>query len=380
MRALPGGRPPPVTQCPRQCVPQQRVRTAWTHATDEMPRRIAPLLAALAVASASEQTYAQTCTAPRIVIGCWQLLERHNDPALAVETLLAYVRAGFTHFDTADIYGASESLLGEAKRRLPDQQPIIHTKYVTQDAGLENARSVNGKSRATLQQVPDLVAFHWWDYSDSRFVDAARHLMALRDEGSLNHIGACNFDVPHLQRLVEAGIPLVSNQVQYSILDRRPENGMLDYAAKHHIQLACFGAVGGGWLSDKWLGVDKPPRQVSTVSMRMYRRSLEAWSGGNWQLFQELLSTMRSVADAHEGGTIAAVAIAWVQFQLARPRANGSDGPGGWVILGVRDTSHLVEHVQTRDMMLSEEDDARIAAVLAKGHTPVGDIWSVERG
>ena len=80
-------------------------------------------LAVLAVAaSASGQASTQTCTAPRIVIGCWQLLERHDDPELAVETLLAYVRAGFTHFDTADIYGASESLLGEAKRRLPDQQ------------------------------------------------------------------------------------------------------------------------------------------------------------------------------------------------------------------------------------------------------------------
>lgn len=339
-------------------------------------------LAVLAVAaSASGQASTQTCTAPRIVIGCWQLLERHNDPELAVETLLAYVRAGFTHFDTADIYGASESLLGEARRRLPDQQaPIIHTKYVTQDAGAKNARSINGKSRAALHQAPDLVAFHWWDYSDPRFVDAAQHLVTLRDEGSLNHIGACNFDVPHLRRLVQAEIPLVSNQVQYSLLDRRPENGMLDFAAQNRIQLACFGAVGGGWLSDKWLGAAAPPRQASTVSMRMYRRSLEAWSGGNWQLFQELLRTLRAIADAHEGGTIAAVAVAWVQFQLTRPRADGTPGPRGWVILGVRDTSHLEEHVRTKDLTLNDQEDSLIAAVLAKGHAPEGDIWSVERG
>ena len=71
--------------------------------------------------------------------------------------------------------------------------------------------------------------------------------------------------------------------------------------------------------------------------MRMYKSRLDAWTGGEWGLFQELLRTLRGIADAHET-TIANVAVAWVLHQL------GPDG--GWVILGVRDTQHLDEHKQ----------------------------------
>ena len=44
-------------------------------------------------------------------------------------------------------------------------------------------------------------------------------------------------------------------QVQYSLLDRRPENGMADYCALHDIQLLPYGTVAGGFLSDRYLGV-----------------------------------------------------------------------------------------------------------------------------
>jgi diketogulonate reductase-like aldo/keto reductase len=43
---------------------------------------------------------------------------------------------------------------------------------------------------------------------------AAQHLTRLRDEGNLKYVAACNFDLPHLKALVEAGVPIVSNQVQ----------------------------------------------------------------------------------------------------------------------------------------------------------------------
>ena len=91
---------------------------------------------------------------PRIVIGAWQLLERHRDESMAVETVKAYMAAGFEHFDTADIYGKSESLLGRAGAK------HIYTKYVTSDASEANARAVNAQSRTALGVVPSLVQFH----------------------------------------------------------------------------------------------------------------------------------------------------------------------------------------------------------------------------
>ena len=216
--------------------------------------------------------------------------------------------------------------------------------------------------------------FHWWDYSDGRFVEAARHLVTLQGEGLLKDVAACNFDVAHLRQLVDVGLPLVANQVQYSLLDRRPETGMLAYAREHGLRLATFGTVAGGWLSDRYLGAPRPSASEATaasVSMRMYRSHLDRWSRGDWKLFQELLRTLRAVADKHKA-TIANIAVAWVLHQLG-------DG-GGWVILGVRDTSHLDEHAALREVAIDAEDSARIGAVLAKGEPPRGAIWSFERG
>jgi aryl-alcohol dehydrogenase-like predicted oxidoreductase len=217
-----------------------------------------------------------------------------------------------------------------------------------------------------------------WDYSDGRFVDAAKHLVTLQGEGLLGEVAACNFDTPHLRTMVEAGVPIVANQVQYSLLDRRPETAMLAYAKAQGIRLATFGTVAGGLLSDKFL--NKPahwhPPGFKTVSMRMYRPHLDRWSGGDWNLFQELLRTLRAIADKHTHSdhvqTIATVASAWVLHQL------GPDG--GWVIIGVRDDSHLIEHKALRDLVLDADDAAKINEVLAKGVAPVGDIWSYERG
>lgn len=102
---------------------------------------------------------------PRIVIGCWQLLERTNDRSAAVTTLKAYTAAGFTAFDTADIYGESESILGRLRSELSADNtaavPKFFTKYVTQDATEEQARRVNAQSRNALGAVPDIVQFHW---------------------------------------------------------------------------------------------------------------------------------------------------------------------------------------------------------------------------
>ena len=76
-------------------------------------------------------------------------------------------------------------------------------------------------------------------------------------------------------------MPLI--QVQYSLIDLRPENGMLAFAKERHLKLACFGTVAGGWLSDRYYGLAAPPRQLSTVSMRMYKANLDRWD--SWALF-----------------------------------------------------------------------------------------------
>ena len=72
-----------------------------------------------------------------------------------------------------------------------------------------------------------------WDYGDKAYVGAARHLVTLRAEGLLGEVSACNFDTQRLRELVEHGIPVVSNQVQYSLLDRRPVCGVCPACVAH---------------------------------------------------------------------------------------------------------------------------------------------------
>ena len=82
-------------------------------------------------------------------------------------------------------------------------------------------------------------------------------------------------------------MPIVANQVQYSLLDRRPQTGMMDYAKEHGLRLAAFGTVAGGWLSDRFLGAPRPSAaeaKAHSVSMRMYRAHLDRWSRGDWAL------------------------------------------------------------------------------------------------
>ena len=87
------------------------------------------LLLTLLASAAAEEACAEPQSEPRIVIGCWQLLERHADESRAVDTLQAYFDAGFTAYDTADIYGRSETLIGMLRER--GRAPVVYTKYVT---------------------------------------------------------------------------------------------------------------------------------------------------------------------------------------------------------------------------------------------------------
>ena len=110
-----------------------------------------------------------------------------------------------------------------------------------------------------------------------------------------------------------------------------------------------------------------------TVSRRMYKASLDAWSRGDWALFQDLLAALRAVGDDLGGASVAAVAVAWVLDALDRTC-------GGSVVLGVRDAAHLADAAVARDLRLADAHRARVSAVLARGAPPVGDIWSRERG
>ena len=138
----------------------------------------------------------------------------------------------------------------------------------------------------------DLLQFHWWDYRDKRYLDALGHLADLQQEGKIRHLALTNFDTERLQLIVDRGIRIVSNQVQYSLIDRRPESRMASFCRDHGMSLLAYGTLLGGCLSEKYLGRPEPGRpELNTASLKKYKNMIDAWGG--WTLFQELLFSLK---------------------------------------------------------------------------------------
>ena len=194
--------------------------------------------------------------------------------------------------------------------------------------------------------------FHWWDYAVPGAIDAAAHLKDMRREGKIELLGGTNFDARHTRALLRAGIPLATMQVQYSLLDDRPEHGLVDVCRRHGIGLLCYGSVAGGFLSERWLGAAEPQGLLENRSLTKYKLVIDDFGG--WPLFQTLLATLKSVALRHDAD-IATVASAWV---LDRPQVAA-------VIVGARNGAHVVANARIMELRLDERDRAEIAAVRA---------------
>jgi aryl-alcohol dehydrogenase-like predicted oxidoreductase len=272
--------------------------------------------------------------------------------------------AGLTTWDLADHYGPAEDFIGEFRKQLAASRgnSALHemqafTKWVPYPGPMPRSvvdEAVSVSQRRMNTERLDLLQFHWWDYGDPNYLDALKHLAALRDEGRIRHLALTNFDTAHVERIVAEGIAVVSNQVQYSLVDLRPEVRMVELCQRLGVQLLTYGTLCGGLLSDRYLGRAEPGRtELDTVSLQKYKRMVDAWGG--WELFQRLLRALREVADKH-GVSIANVAVRTI---LDRPAVAG-------VIVGVRLglSNNLEDNARVFALRLDLEDNDHIAAVL----------------
>ena len=320
--------------------------------------------------------------APGYTISCllkggWQLAGGHGaiDPADAFADMDRFVDAGITTFDCADIYTGVESLIGGWLRRRAanDADPVqMHTKYVPDLDQLpthSRADVTSGIERSLTRlgvDCLDLVQLHWWDFGVPGYVEAAAWLNDMRREGKIRHLGLTNFDQRHLREIIAAGLPVVSHQVQYSVLDRRPAEGMAALCRDRGVGLLCYGALAGGFLSNRYLGSPAPSAPLENRSLVKYRLIIDEFGG--WDRFQILLTGLNAVATRHGAG-IGAVAIRWVLDQA---------GVSG-VIVGARHARHLDQIVEASTLALGSDDHAEIARLQAESSGPAGDVYELER-
>ena len=127
--------------------------------------------------------------------------------------------------------------------------------------------------------------------------------------------------------------------------------------------LLAYGTVCGGLLSDRYLGQPEPAiNSLNTASLRKYKQMIDAWGG--WGLFQQLLSTLRAVADKHS----ASIANVAVRYVLDRPAVAG-------VIVGARlgVAEHIADNARVFQIQLDDEDVQTIEGVLADSR----DLYSI---
>ena len=310
----------------------------------------------------------------RIINGMWQISGGHGviDPKNAISEMVKYHASGFTTWDMADIYGPAEEFLGEFRRRLEKKDletSTALTKFVPNPGPMTKSIVEHyideSKKRMNVESI-DLLQFHWWDYNDPSYLDALKNLEHLRDKGKIKHLGLTNFNTEKMKNILSNGTKLVSNQVQYSILDQRPEVMMVPFCQKNGIKLLSYGTLLGGFLSEKYLGASEPTRiEMDTSSLQKYKNMIDLWGG--WNLFQELLIVLNEIAQKHD----ASIANIATRFILDRPAVAG-------VIIGTRlgISEHRCDNSKVFRVSLDDSDYSKIKSITVKSNdlfTTIGD-------
>jgi aryl-alcohol dehydrogenase-like predicted oxidoreductase len=312
----------------------------------------------------------------RIIKGGWHLAGGHGtiDAAAAQRDMAAFVDAGITTFDCANIYTGVEQLIGDFRRNYPEhgKRVQIFTKFVPDLADLPTVdrryvESVIDRSlsRLGVEQI-DAVQFHWWDYAVPRYVETALELERLRRAGKIGRVSVTNFDTPRLKEMVDAGVPVASHQLQYSLIDSRPELHMVDYCQANGIALLCYGTVAGGFLSERWLTREEPCEPLANRSLVKYKLIIDDFGG--WGRLQTLLGALQKIAGRHETD-IASVATRAILDRRGVTAA----------IVGATSAVHLPAHTKIGNLVLSDADRSVLAESLQPNTGPLGDVYTLER-
>jgi len=289
-------------------------------------------------------------------IGTWQAGSRMWGTSAAEEAINAIVEAlssGLNFIDTAEIYGwgRSEVLVGEALRRYGSSDVLVATKIAGCNArpGQIVKRAEASRRRLGVDAI-GLYQLHW---PPSIYTDECRivwELESLVDKGIVHMIGVCNYDWDELEKLLYCTRKheIVSDQVEYSLVQRAPERRLFETLRKHGMTLIGWGTLAKGALAGK--------TRVDNIA-RLLDPSFYA-AAKNW----ELQEAIREIAEKH-GVSRAAVAIRWSIEKGAVP------------LVGLRRRKHVKSLIEALTFSLTSEELDRLDRItkryLGRGFTRV---------
>jgi aryl-alcohol dehydrogenase-like predicted oxidoreductase len=293
-------------------------------------------------------------------VGAWQFGSREwgygraYADTTAADIVHRALDLGVNLIDTAEIYGfgASERIVGRAIEGRRDRAfiatkvfPLLPVDRVVEARGKASARRL-GVDTIDLYQV------HW----PNPFVPIGTTMQGMRrlqDAGTVREVGVSNFSAGGWRAAEKAlGSPVLSNQVQYSLVARDPEKEILPHAQASDRLVIAYSPLAQGFLGARYTAAN-PPGGVRAANPLFLPENLER--------AEPLLQALRDIAASHDA-TPAQVALAWV---IRRPNVVA--------IPGASSVGQLESNVAAATLELTDDDDLRLTAT-ADAFRPVGGI------
>ena len=286
---------------------------------------------------------------PPLGVGTWAWGDRSTwgmggyDAGLTIESIEgawdASVDAGVTLFDTAEIYGSGESerIIGEMLHRQgAEATPVVlATKFMPSPWKVNVRRSLLTSLRASLRRlgVPrvDLYQLHG-PVSLRSHAALAAALADAHQAGLVKAVGVSNYSVKETRSMAaeldKLGLRLATNQIEYSLLRRRPETGgLLAACAELGVVPLAYSPIGQGRLTGKYSAANPPPGK-------------RTFSNHPMAVVDAVVAQLRSIGEKHGAKTPSQVALNWVMAKGAVPipgaknkaQAQENAGALGWAI------------------------------------------------
>jgi aryl-alcohol dehydrogenase-like predicted oxidoreductase len=264
---------------------------------------------------------------------------------------------GINLIDTAELYGLgrSERAVGKAiaGRRA---EAFIATKVlpVVPFDPVVHQRALASRRRLGIDRI-DLYQAHWPN-PVFPLTPLFQALGRLQREGIVTHVGVSNYSLSQWHEAERSlGGPILSNQVQYSLVDRRPERDLVGWAQQNDRLVIAYSPLAQGLLSGAY-SAKKRPTAMRAMKPLFFPKNLD--------LAEELLDVLRDVAKQHAAKP-AQVALAWLIRQ-----------PNVVVIPGASSVAQLESNAAAADLELTDEDDQRLREASDRFH-PVSGLDAV---
>jgi aryl-alcohol dehydrogenase-like predicted oxidoreductase len=293
-------------------------------------------------------------TVSAIGLGCMSLSHAYGtppEPEAAAAVLLKALDLGYTHFDTAALYGfgANEALIGRTLRQRRDEFVLATKGGMFRNA--QGQREIDGHPAAIKQHceeslrrlqtdVIDLYYLHRWD-KRLPVEESVGAVAELVKEGKVRTIGLSEVSAATIRK-AHTVHPITAVQTEYSLWTRNPEVAVRDTCRELGITLVAFSPLGRGFLTGEL-------RDVGALPPKDIRLAMPRFQGEHFDRNLRLLEGLSAIA-REQRITMAQLVLAWLLGQ----------GTDIVPIPGTTRLDHLEENVAATAITLAQETIAKL--------------------